>query len=87
MEKLRDEILLAESTRSDLLKWRLALVGAIGAAGYGAYQLIVLDSTYGVPFIVSGVLGGLVAALGNHVYQRRCRALAGVGPPENSGRA
>jgi len=35
MEKLRDEILQAESTRSDLLKWKLGLVGAIGAAGLG----------------------------------------------------
>jgi hypothetical protein len=175
MEKLRDEILLAESTRSDLLKWRLALVGAIGAAGlgfagaaelrhadvvlcalppvttyvdllarhltlrilvigaflrseraeettyrayeefaewarsmdgrgsafaledwalkyssyglsaavagYGVYQLVALDSTYGVPFVVSGVIGGIVAALGNHLYQRRAHALAGVAPP------
>ena len=35
MEKLRDEILQAEGTRSDLLKWKLGLVGAIGAAGLG----------------------------------------------------
>jgi hypothetical protein len=35
MEKLRDEILQAENTRSDLLKWKLGLVGAIGAAGLG----------------------------------------------------
>jgi hypothetical protein len=35
VEKLRDEILQAESTRSDLLKWKLGLVGAIGAAGLG----------------------------------------------------
>jgi hypothetical protein len=34
-----------------------------------------------------GVIGGLVAALGNHVYQRRCHALAGVGSPGNNGRA
>jgi hypothetical protein len=35
MEKLRDEILQAESARSDLLKWKLGLVGTIGAAGLG----------------------------------------------------
>lgn len=35
MEKLRDEILQSESVRTDLLKWKLALVGAIGAAGLG----------------------------------------------------
>jgi hypothetical protein len=35
MQKLRDEVLQAEQVRSDLLKWKLALVGAIGAAGLG----------------------------------------------------
>jgi hypothetical protein len=35
LEKLRDEILQTENTRSDLLKWKLGLVGAIGAAGLG----------------------------------------------------
>jgi hypothetical protein len=35
VEKLRDEIRQAENTRSDLLKWKLGLVGAIGAAGLG----------------------------------------------------
>jgi hypothetical protein len=35
VEKLRDEILQAENTRSDLLKWKLGLVGAIGSAGLG----------------------------------------------------
>jgi hypothetical protein len=35
MEKLREEILQSESVRTDLLKWKLALVGAIGAAGLG----------------------------------------------------
>jgi hypothetical protein len=35
MKTLRDEILQAEHVRSDLLKWKLALVGAIGAAGLG----------------------------------------------------
>ena len=35
MEKLRDEILQAENTRSDLLKWKLGLVGALGGAGLG----------------------------------------------------
>lgn len=35
MERLRDEILQTENTRSELLKWKLGLVGAIGAAGLG----------------------------------------------------
>ena len=35
MERLRDEILQAQNTRSELLKWKLGLVGAIGAAGLG----------------------------------------------------
>lgn len=35
MEDLRAEIRQAENTRSDLLKWKLGLVGAIGAAGLG----------------------------------------------------
>lgn len=35
MEKLREEILQSESVRTDLLKWKLALAGAIGAAGLG----------------------------------------------------
>jgi hypothetical protein len=35
MERLREEILQAQKIRSDLLKWKLALVGAIGAAGFG----------------------------------------------------
>src|SRR5215210_2085665 len=35
MEKLREEILQSESVRTDLLKWKLALTGAIGAAGLG----------------------------------------------------
>ncbi len=35
MEKLREEILQAEQTRSDLLKLKLSLVGAIGALGLG----------------------------------------------------
>jgi hypothetical protein len=35
MEKLRDEILQCESTRADLLKWKLAIAGGIGAAGLG----------------------------------------------------
>ncbi len=174
MEKLRDEILQAEETRSDLLKWKLGLVGGIGAAGlgfagsvnlqhadlvlcalppvttyvdllakhltlrilvigaflrlqstgesagyqayedfaerarnlkggrsafaledwalqyssyglsaavagYGAYQLWV-GSTYGVPFVVSGVLGALVALFGNREYTRRFRAVVDLGP-------
>jgi hypothetical protein len=37
MEKLRDEILQAEQTRSDLLKLKLSLVGGIGALGLGFY--------------------------------------------------
>jgi hypothetical protein len=35
MDKLREEILQAEQTRSDLLKLKLSLVGAIGALGLG----------------------------------------------------
>jgi hypothetical protein len=35
MAKLRDEILQAQRIRSDLLKWKLGLVGTIGAAGLG----------------------------------------------------
>jgi hypothetical protein len=177
MEKLRDEILLAESTRSDLLKWKLGLVGAIGAAGlgfagaaelghadlvlcalppvttyvdllarhltlrilvigaflrgaaegapyqeyeefaerarhlerrrsafdledwalqyssyglsaavagYGVYQLID-GSTYGVPFVVSGVIGAAVAMLGLVHYRRRVDAVAALSPASESG--
>jgi hypothetical protein len=35
MEGLRDEILQSEGVRSDLLKWKLALAGILGAAGLG----------------------------------------------------
>src|SRR5436309_2289100 len=35
MEQLRQEILQAEQTRSDLLKLKLSLVGTIGALGLG----------------------------------------------------
>jgi len=35
MEKLREEILQAEQARSGLLKWKLGLVGGIGALGLG----------------------------------------------------
>jgi hypothetical protein len=35
METLRQEILQAQTVRSDLLKWKLALVGGLGAAGLG----------------------------------------------------
>jgi hypothetical protein len=35
MDKLRDEILQAQKIRSDLLKWKLGLIGTIGAAGLG----------------------------------------------------
>lgn len=35
MEKLREEILQSERVRSDLLKWKLGLVGVVGAAGLG----------------------------------------------------
>jgi hypothetical protein len=181
MEKLRDEILQAESTRSDLLKWKLGLVGAIGAAGlgfagsvdlqhadlvlcalppvttyvdllarhltlrilvigaflrtqsagesaayqpyeefaerarnleggrsafaledwalqyssyglsaavtgYGAYQLWV-SSTYGVPFVVSGVVGALVTFFGIREYTRRVGAVAALGSLGNGSRA
>jgi hypothetical protein len=35
VESLREEILQSETVRSDLLKWKLALAGALGAAGLG----------------------------------------------------
>jgi hypothetical protein len=35
MDTLRQEILQAQTVRSDLLKWKLALVGGLGAAGLG----------------------------------------------------
>lgn len=35
MDRLRDEILQAQGVRSDLQKWKLGLVGAIGASGLG----------------------------------------------------
>jgi len=35
MDQLREEILQAERTRSDLLKWKLGLTGTIGALGLG----------------------------------------------------
>lgn len=35
METLRQEIVHAQTIRSDLLKWKLALVGGLGAAGLG----------------------------------------------------
>jgi hypothetical protein len=35
VEHLRQEILNSQQVRSDLLKWKLALVGALGAAGLG----------------------------------------------------
>jgi hypothetical protein len=35
VESLRQEILNAQQTRSDLLKWKLGLVGALGATGLG----------------------------------------------------
>jgi hypothetical protein len=35
MDTLRQEILQAQSVRSDLLKWKLGLVGGLGAAGLG----------------------------------------------------
>jgi hypothetical protein len=35
MESLREEILRSEGVRSDLLKWKLALAGVLGAAGLG----------------------------------------------------
>ena len=47
MDKLRDEIIESEKTRNDLLKWKLILVAALGAAGLGigsqgAKDLVVL---------------------------------------------
>jgi hypothetical protein len=35
MEMLREEILQSERVRSELLKWKLGLVGALGALGLG----------------------------------------------------
>lgn len=35
METLREEILQGQRVRSDLLKWKLGLVGGLGAAGLG----------------------------------------------------
>jgi hypothetical protein len=35
METLREEILQAQRVRSELLKWKLGLVGALGGAGLG----------------------------------------------------
>jgi hypothetical protein len=35
MNTLREEIIHAHETRSELLKWKLAIVGAIGAVGLG----------------------------------------------------
>jgi hypothetical protein len=35
VEKLREEILQSERVRSDLLKWKLGLVGVVGAVGLG----------------------------------------------------
>jgi uncharacterized membrane protein HdeD (DUF308 family) len=34
-DRLREEVLQAQSVRSDLLKWKLLLVGALSAAGLG----------------------------------------------------
>ena len=36
VEKLRDEIVESQKARTDLIKWKLVLVAAIGAAGLGA---------------------------------------------------
>lgn len=35
IDKLRDEIIESEKARTDLMKWKLILVAAIGAAGLG----------------------------------------------------
>jgi hypothetical protein len=35
MKTLREEIIQAHSTRSELLKWKLAIVGVIGSVGLG----------------------------------------------------
>jgi hypothetical protein len=35
MKTLREEIMQAHSTRSELLKWKLVIVGAIGSVGLG----------------------------------------------------
>lgn len=35
IDKLRDEIIESQKARTDLMKWKLILVAAIGAAGFG----------------------------------------------------
>jgi hypothetical protein len=57
MEELRAEILEAERARSDLLKWKLVLVAALGAIGIGIktdggrYPLVLT----GIPFVCAYV--------------------------------
>ena len=38
--KLPDEIIEAQKVRSDLLKWKLALIAALGAAGFGLMEKV-----------------------------------------------
>jgi len=49
MEQLRSEILEAHKARSDLLKWKLALVAALGTIGLGLTQEI------GHPIVLIGI--------------------------------
>ena len=49
MEQLRSEILEAHKARSDLLKWKLALVAALGTIGLGLTQEI------GHPIVLVGI--------------------------------
>jgi len=40
LEKLRDEIVESQKARTDLIKWKLVLVAAIGAAGLGSTVIV-----------------------------------------------
>jgi hypothetical protein len=50
MEELRAEILEAERSRSDLLKWKLVLVAGLGAIGIG-----VQTNSGRVPLVLIGI--------------------------------
>jgi hypothetical protein len=62
MESLREEILRSEGVRSDLLKWKLALAGTLGAAGLGF-------------FLLSGFSGLVITAVGNWQFAKRFEAV------------
>jgi hypothetical protein len=42
-----------------------------------------VGTTYGVPFVASGVLGAVVTFFGLREYTRRVRAVAALGSPAN----